>query len=314
MRTRLFGRLCVLCAVLLVCARSWAHPGSGIVVDDQGNVFFQDTAAKTIWKIDPAGRLSEYHVGIGGHWMCLDAAGSFARSQPAYFGRITPTGQKPAIIVADGGAPIAVCRDGNLYYGTNPAQGGGGRKDPLSPGALDVVRTTPAGERSLFSPEFPGKLKELDDGITGLAAGPDGSLYVATVTAVLKVKMDGAVSVIAHPIEVPDCDRDSERTPFLRGLCVDADGTVYAAATGCRRVLRISPKGQVQSILKSDKPYSPTGVASRGGEVYVLEYTNANAGPDEGWLPRVRKIARDGKLSTLATIAREAAKAAPAAR
>jgi sugar lactone lactonase YvrE len=305
MRTRRSGRLFVLCTLLFLCpARSLAHPGSGIVVDDRGNVFFQDTTAKTVWRIDPAGRLSEYHVGIGGHWMCLDPAGSFSRVQPAYFGRITPTGQKPAIIVADGGSPIAVCRDGNLYYATNPAKGGAG-KDPLSPGALDVVRATPGGERALFSADFGRMLERLADGITGLAAGPDQSLYVATVTAVLRVKMDGAVTVVAGRIEVPDCDQDCERPPFLRGLCVDADGTVYAAATGCRRVLKISPNGQVQSVLKSEKPYSPTGVALHAGEVYALEYTNPNGAADQGWLPRVRKVARDGKVSTLATISPE---------
>src|SRR4030095_9240499 len=70
-----------------------AHPGSGIVVDDRGQVFFQDTLGRTIWKIDAEGKLTEFHLGIGGHWMCLDAGGSFARAQPKfYFGRITPTG------------------------------------------------------------------------------------------------------------------------------------------------------------------------------------------------------------------------------
>ena len=37
-------------------------------------------------------------------------------------------------------------------------------------------------------------------------------------------------------------------------------------------------------------------------KTYVLEYTNATAGPDKGWRPRVRKLARDGKITTLATI------------
>jgi streptogramin lyase len=44
-----------------------AHPGSGIVVDDKGQVYFQDVATRAVWKIDPRGRLTEYHTGIGGH-------------------------------------------------------------------------------------------------------------------------------------------------------------------------------------------------------------------------------------------------------
>jgi sugar lactone lactonase YvrE len=88
----------------------------------------------------------------------------------------------------------------------------------------------------------------------------------------------------------------------LRGLAVDVDGTVYAAATGCHRVVRIARDGKVEVVLKAEQSWSPTAVAVHGGEVYVLEYTNANGGAADGWTPRVRKLARDGKVTTLATI------------
>ena len=76
------------------------------------------------------------------------------------------------------------------------------------------------------------------------------------------------------------------------------------AATGCHRVVRIARDGNVEVVLKAERPWSPTGVALHGGDLYVLEYTNANGGPANGWSPRVRKLARDGKVSTLATVAR----------
>ena len=44
-----------------------------------------------------------------------------------------------------------------------------------------------------------------------------------------------------------------------------------------------------------------TGVAVHGKDVYVLEYTHANQGSDRGWVPRVRKLASDGKVTTLVT-------------
>jgi hypothetical protein len=254
-----------------------------------------------VWKIDRRGRVSEYHLGIGGHWMCLDPQGSFSRTQPRHFGRITPSGVIPALIVADGGAPIAVGRDGNLYYGSGTSP-----RDEMSPGALTVTRMSPDGKRTLFSPSLKTMLERLEDGVTGLAVGRDGSLYVACVTALLKVQMDGTVTTLAHPIAVAECDRDGDgRVPFLRGLDVDADGTVYAAATGCRCVVKISPNGQTQTVLRAERPWSPTGVALHRGVVYVLEYTHANGGPDEGWLPRVRKLERNGRVTTLATITRQ---------
>jgi hypothetical protein len=52
---------------------------------------------------------------------------------------------------------------------------------------------------------------------------------------------------------------------------VDNDGTIYAAAVGCHRVLKISREGKVEVVLKAERLWSPTGVAVRGGNVYVLE-------------------------------------------
>jgi hypothetical protein len=36
-----------------------------------------------------------------------------------------------------------------------------------------------------------------------------------------------------------------------------------------------------------------------------LEFSNANGPATEGWRPRVRKLGRDGKVATLASISQE---------
>jgi hypothetical protein len=116
--------------------------------------------------------------------------------------------------------------------------------------------------------------------------------------------MDGTFTTLVSPVVVKDCDEESkDRNPYLRGLAVDARGTVYAAANGCHCVVKITPEGKVETVLKAERPWSPTGVAVFGEEVYVLEYTNSLKGPNEGegWQPRVRKFGRDGKVTTLAT-------------
>src|SRR5260221_8866788 len=95
-----------------------AHPGSGIVVDAQGNVYFTHIG-RGVGKIDPQGKLTYVGNTRGGHWMCLDPEGSFSRTQPRHFERITPDTMKPALIYADGGSPIAVLRYGLLYYVSN---------------------------------------------------------------------------------------------------------------------------------------------------------------------------------------------------
>jgi sugar lactone lactonase YvrE len=292
----------VVASFALPARTAWAHPSSGIVVDQQGQVFFQDIRGGAIWKIDAQGKLTKFYDKLGGHWMALDGEGSFSRANLKLVKRITPPGAKPTLIVADGGAPIAVATDGNLYYGHAFPDGG--------KAAVGMTRISPDGRQTLFSPDLRKTLERTDDGVFGLAAGPDGSVYVSTWDAVLRVSRDGTVTTVVHPVVVKDCDEDpadhkpSNRLPCLRGLAVDERGTVYAAATSCHRLLKIAPDGKVESVLRAERPWSPTGVAVHGGDTYVLEYTNANGGPDEGWRPRVRRLGHDGKVTTLATISR----------
>lgn len=303
-RVSLSSLIAPISALLTICALfvtlAAAHPGSGIVVDAQGQVFFQDSAARTIWKIDTRGQVTAHYDKLGGHWVALDAKGVFARSDLRLVERITPYGFTPALIVADGGAPITVHTDGRLYYGL-------GFSD-ANEVIVGMLRITADGKQEKFAQDFGKAIEKL--GVTGLASGPEGTLYVACLTGVMKVQTDGTFTTLVNPVVVKDCDADAP-TSFLRGLAVDSHGTVYAAASGCRRVVKISPAGKVETVLKAERPWSPTGVAVHGGDVYVLEYTNANGGLREGWLPRVRKLGRDGKVSTLATITEEQQKAQP---
>ena len=111
---------------------------------------------------------------------------------------------------------------------------------------------------------------------------------------------------------MPDCERDVSSTnqaafyhaPYLRGLAVTSDATVYAAVTGCHCVVKVAADGTVSTILKAERPWSPTGVAVRNGGIYVLEYRQLPnlPGKPEEWQPRVRRLASGGQVTTLATL------------
>jgi hypothetical protein len=270
-----------------------AHPASGIVVDAEGRIYFIQSR-RGVSEINTNGECRYIYPTRGGHWMCLDEEGAFARTQPKGFARITPTGAKPAIIFADGGAPIAVNRDGNLYYGSG---------DDMSPGGLTVTRLSPDDKQSLFSPALKTELAKIDEGVTGLAAGPDGTLYVASPSAIFKVAMNGAVATLVHPVEVPGCADQAipeQHQPYLRGLAVDTTNTVYVAASSCRCVLKVSPQGSVQRIISAESPWYPTGVAVFHGQVYALEYRFvAQADEPDQYPCRVRVLRNDGRLATL---------------
>lgn len=295
--------LTVAAHVSLAMLTSLAHPGSGIVVDKQGNVYFTHTGRGAA-KIDPQGNLSYLYQNTGGHWLALDTEGSFSSSTGnRLFERITPTGAKPALLFASGGAPLVVSSDGNLYYGSGFPGG-----DDLLPGGFTVTRMSLDGTKTLFSPELKTTLEKLGQAVTGLTRSKDGTLYVAGPSAILKVKLDGSVTTLIHPIVVQDCTFAPLESvsrfyhgPFVRGLDVTDDGSVYAAVTGCHCVVKITPQGKVDTVLKSESPWAPTGVAAHGANIYVLEYSNTDQ--STGWTPRVRKLGADGKVTVLAEVA-----------
>jgi hypothetical protein len=181
----------------------WTHPGSGIVVGQKGQVFFIDTGnpdvrfSGFIWEIDVQGKLTSFYP-KGAHWLALDANGNFARAdfKKWFDQRITPNFErgllsdpKSALIQSDGG-PFVVGRDGYLYY---------------AKGNLEIAWLSPDRRVTLLAPN----LKEMTDklgGIKGLASGPDGSLYATFPSAVLKIKLDGTLTTLIHPIVLKDCD------------------------------------------------------------------------------------------------------------
>ena len=300
--TNIFNRSSFIAAMLITlmlcflpATNTSAHPGSGIVLDKEGNIYFTDTG-KGIWKIDKQGKLT-FLPSSRFHWLTIDAIGSFAGSQKnfgEYFEKVTPGSNKPVLIMCSD-FPLVVNKDGNIYYALT------------RPGSARIMKRTPGGNETVFASN---KIFEF---ISGIAAGTDGSLYItessnANANTIRKITVDGTVSSLATFVGKAGTDLPLETLPsYCRGLAVDSTGTIYVAATGSRRVLRISPQGQVTTILQSSGPWTPTGVAVSNGEVYVLEWHDVpleKLEVREAWIPRVRKIGTDGKVITLATISR----------
>ena len=272
-----------------------AHPGSGIVIDKYGQIYFTDTG-KGVWKIDTQGKLT-YIPASKFHWMAIDLIGYFAESQKnfgEYFERVTLQSNKPALIMCSD-FPLVVGRDGNIYYADT------------RPGSTKIIRRTPGGKESVLASN------KIFQFISGIATGADGSLYIteasnANANTIRKITMNGTISIIATYVGKSSNDLPLETVPsYCRGLAVDSTGTIYVAATGSRKVIKITSQGKVTTILQTTSPWTPTGIAVFHGEVYVLEWhdvTPENLEVRSAWIPRVRKIGQDGKVATLATVSR----------
>jgi hypothetical protein len=288
-----------------------AHPGSGIAVDDDGRVHFTDTG-KGVWRVDPGGKLTLISESAM-HWMAIDRGGNFGGAADEFgewFGRITPKGARPTLISCSD-FPCVVGTDGNLYYAKMHS--------------LQIVRRTPEGKEStLVTPDSFRVDRSRPIGVSGMACGPDGSIYLVALDSLNRnegtgehvlyaVAPGGTIRTIAKDF-VKDLLPADQRHPqvrpqYCRGMAVDGNNNVYVAVTGNRCVMRLSPKGEATTVLKCPKPWTPTGVDVFNGSLYVLEYDDETPTEGRNWPPRVRKRSEDGTITTLATITRVGGKA-----
>jgi len=273
-----------------------AHPGSGIVVDRRGEVYFLDTGSG-VWKIDLKGKLTHL-PGPRFHWMAIDYDDCFSTAHlpTGARGDITRVGKSPTLLVASD-YPVAIGANGNLFYPSYTSGSG-----------LQLMELTPADRTTVLtnlSAAGSGDLKWLN----GLAAGADGALYYTEDNAIGRISSRGEVSTVVTNLSIPTCVSIPGSTrPMLRGLAADSQGNIYVAASGCGSVLKVSARGQVTTLHQLQSPWTPTAVALFEGNIYVLEYlqTQASMEPEDrsAWLPRVRKITADGRTSIIASIDR----------
>src|ERR1051325_6199867 len=91
-----------------------AHPGTGIVIDERGNVYFVDMVSG-VWKTDRRGVLTHL-PGPAFHWLALDEANALAALALPHgpTGDFVRLGAPPLLLSSD--VPIATGPDGSLYY------------------------------------------------------------------------------------------------------------------------------------------------------------------------------------------------------
>ena len=288
---------CITCSLVAVCAAAAAapaHPGSGIVVDRQGRVFFVDTGGG-VFRIGAGGDLVR-QSGPTYHWLALDSAGRFAATRMPSLPQsdLQAVGSDPSLILSSD-FPLAVGGDGALYF---PELGTDTR--------LRLMRMPPSGQRAAFATlpasTADGPLRWLN----GVAAGPDGAIYVTDDRAVRRVDRNGVLTTVVEGVTVTECVRppgyDERLGPGLRGLDITPAGAVLVAATACSALLRVTPRGTVAVVLRSPAPWAPTGVALGGGDAYVLEYLHTASDDRREWLPRVKKVSATGAVSLMAEV------------
>jgi hypothetical protein len=267
----------ILAACLLLLAAAMparAHPGVGIVMDRQGNVFYTDL--QHVWRIAPNGGRSIAVRDVHTHELALDAAGNLLGEDSEFLGgdrwrhrvwRRAPDGR-----VTD----VVPWRDGFWReYGFVRDAAGATYWVRCAQRPCTIRKRTPDGRTATFAPGV-----RWAGNINWIAAGPDGALYVVDGADLRRVDRAGRATTVARGVG-----------QMMMGMWVDARSNVYVAVYGARAVMRAAPDGRVATVARSPAPWGPSGVTvAPNGDLWILEYSTSNEA-------RVRRVARDGRVT-----------------
>lgn len=248
-----------------------AHPGTGIVKDKKGNIFYSDLAQ--VWKISPDGRKTVAVPNVHTHELYMDSAdnlygehlwynGDRLNTWGHYVWKLKSNGRIEKILGPKPGflEQYSFVRDeaGNMYWV---------ERWQIS----RIKKKSPNGRISTLAE---GKWGE----IRWMYATPGGSVYFTNWHNLYKMDRTGSVSVLATDINNNNNQHD------LYGIWSDKQENIYIAIMGSKMIKKITPQGSVSVVLQNAGNWTPTGgVFDNNGNLWVLENSNTNE-------VRVRKV------------------------
>lgn len=290
--------------VVTIAAFAVGHPGDGVVVDKNGDVYFVAMdpiegpghyaalfrvtgrhSVELVYKSQHESSNLHLTLGLDGHLYIAERNYLGLRDgEDAFLTRIyrlardgTTTlvhGEKSGRSPYGGGAYL-VDRDGTIVFGDDKV----------------LKRLSKEGSETTLA------AIEGDWRIDDLAWGSGGDVYLKTSSSVHVYESDGSTRELTNELrELPFEQEVMAGQTIKFGMAVAADGRVFIADWNHRRVLEVSPRGVITTHLKSEHPWAPEGLAYRDGVLTVFESTGIS---DRGILPRVRTVGEKGDVTTI---------------
>lgn len=300
------------------------HPGSGLEVAADGAVYLADVGAETIWRIAPDGSISPAVIDSWTHELQLEADGTLVYERehtgyeqaPQSLRTLAPDGERRVLIPAPpvrerfGSNAFARMADGSVVF-AHTVRGEDGRwrtiirqrdADDHDGSRVRTIAGALGGELYKDGPGHEATFRM----IVNMRPMPDGSVLLLDRDRVRRIAFDdnggctvttqGPSLIEQKPQDPPTRGGPETTWNRLYGLAAEKGGSVLVTYFAGRRVVRISPEGEVTNVYNSDSNWSPIGVAigPKGG-IHVSEIS------DRGGRLRVI-VLEEGEARVLAAI------------
>lgn len=254
----------------------------GVVADASGNVYIADSGNNRVRKISPNGVISTV-AGTGTSGYSGDG-GSASSAQ------------------LSGSRGVALDASGNLYVADYSNQ----RIRMVAPnGTITTLAGT--GAQGSSGDGGPAVNAQLNNP-SGVAVDASGNVYIADSGSnrVRKVSPSGAISTVAGTNAAGDYSGDggpatSARLGNPTGVAVDTFGNLYIGSQNSGRIRKVSSGGTIVTVAGGGA--GDGGLGSFAGfvlPVAVTQDSDGNTYIGDYSDNRIRKIARDGRVSTVA--------------
>ncbi|HZU01746.1 MAG TPA: hypothetical protein VFA10_18900 [Ktedonobacteraceae bacterium] len=226
----------------------------GITAGPNGNLWFTEVDANQIGRISPSGTITEFPIPTAN---CFPEGITTGPDGNLWFievghkiGRISPSGsitEFPLTTISDlsGSVPneIVAGPDGNLWF--------------TEVSANRIGRISPSGSITEFPVPMPiptDNNGQIENGLSGIVAGPDGNLWFTEVSANKIGRISPSGSITAFPIPTAKGD------PV--GITSGPDGNLWFTESNGNKIGRITPSGTVTEFAIPTLHSFPEGIAA----------------------------------------------------
>ena len=257
--------------VLLFSSACAAHPGIGIVMNNEGTVFYTDLTH--VWKINNQGVKSIAVRNVHTHELYLDDQDNLFGEHLWYDGSTDKWGHFVWRLAADGKFEKIIpetegflenysfVRDhlGKMYWAERNSS------------CQKMVRR--GGNNSIER-----IVKRCFKNIRNIHITDDGFIYVVDFQDLIKVDHQGHVETVASRIANNTWTHSNvENQNAVMGVWDDKHGNIYTAILPSRLVKKFDQHGKEEIVFQAKAPWSPTGgMVSPSGELWILETSDTN--------------------------------------